>query len=240
MPITINSAYPWGRSFDEYRRMFRLSDADLGGRILGCADGPAAFNAAMHRLGRRVVSCDPLYQFHPDEIRARIDAIRPWLVAAAARDRERFTWEHIGSPEELGRVRMAAMREFLDDLRSARSVPSAGSGHAPGRYVAGSLPRLPFADAAFDLALCSHFLFLYADELPAEFHLSSVLELCRVAAEVRIFPLVDMKGRPSRHVGPIVAELCRLGLCPTVERVPYEFQRGGNEMLKVRKVRKAR
>ena len=31
----------WGRSFEEYRRMFSLSDADLSGRILGCGDGPA-------------------------------------------------------------------------------------------------------------------------------------------------------------------------------------------------------
>src|SRR6478672_2260093 len=76
MTNTINSAYPWGRSFDEYRRMFRLSEEDLSrpGGILGCADGPAAFNAAMRAMGRRrVVSCDPLYQFGADEIRARIE-----------------------------------------------------------------------------------------------------------------------------------------------------------------------
>jgi hypothetical protein len=222
--MTINSAYPWGRSFDEYRRMFRLSDADLSRSLLGCADGPAAFNAAMHRLGRRVVSCDPLYQFAPGEIRRRIDAVFPALVAAAARERERFVWEHIRSPEELGRARMAAMGEFLEDFTSQRRA---------GRYVAGSLPDLPFSDGAFDLALCSHFLLLYSDELGFEFHLSSVLELCRVAAEVRIFPLVDMKGRPSRHLGPVSAELKRLGLGANVERVPYEFQRGGNEMLRV-------
>ncbi len=60
-PIKINDAYPWGRSFDEYRRMFALTDADLNGRIVGCADGPAAFNAAVHRLGGCIVSCDPLY-----------------------------------------------------------------------------------------------------------------------------------------------------------------------------------
>jgi hypothetical protein len=32
---------PWGRSFDEYRRMFALTDGDLAARVLGCGDGPA-------------------------------------------------------------------------------------------------------------------------------------------------------------------------------------------------------
>ena len=41
MTIRLNEVIPWGRSFEEYRRMFALSDADLAGRILGCGDGPA-------------------------------------------------------------------------------------------------------------------------------------------------------------------------------------------------------
>jgi hypothetical protein len=44
MAFTLDQVVPWGRSFDEYRRMFALSDDDLGLRILGCADGPASFN----------------------------------------------------------------------------------------------------------------------------------------------------------------------------------------------------
>ena len=54
--FTLDKVVPWGRSFDEYRRMFALTDADLRGRILGCGDGPAAFNAEATRLGMRVTS----------------------------------------------------------------------------------------------------------------------------------------------------------------------------------------
>jgi hypothetical protein len=43
--FTLERVVPWGRSFDEYRRMFVLSSDDLRLRILGCADGPASFNA---------------------------------------------------------------------------------------------------------------------------------------------------------------------------------------------------
>jgi hypothetical protein len=42
--FTLDRIVPWGRSFDEYQHMFALSDVDLRSRILGCADGPAAFN----------------------------------------------------------------------------------------------------------------------------------------------------------------------------------------------------
>ena len=224
MRLTINHAYPWGRSFGEYRRMFRLSDADLSRRILGCADGPASFNAEMRRRGHRVVSCDPLYQFSGQEIRARIDGTYREMIDLAARERERFVWDRLRSPEELGEIRMAAMNDFLADYQS-------GSGS--NRYVAAALPDLPFFDGSFDVALCSHFLFLYSGELPLEFHVRSVLELCRVASEVRIFPLLDMQGRPSPHVAPVLAELPRHNLRASIERVDYEFQRGGNEMLTI-------
>src|SRR5574337_451064 len=70
--FTLDQVVPWGRSFDEYRRMFTLSDADLRLRILGCADGPASFNAEATRRGSTVVSSDPLYRLEAVRIRNRI------------------------------------------------------------------------------------------------------------------------------------------------------------------------
>ena len=49
MTFTLDRIVPWGRTFDEYRAMFALSTTDLEGRILGCGDGPASFNAAHRR-----------------------------------------------------------------------------------------------------------------------------------------------------------------------------------------------
>ena len=43
--FTLATVVPWGRTFDEYRRMFALTNADAAGGVLGCADGPASFNA---------------------------------------------------------------------------------------------------------------------------------------------------------------------------------------------------
>jgi hypothetical protein len=56
--FTLDQVVPWGRSFEEYRRMFALTDRDLAGRVLGCADGPASFNAEATTRGSRVVFSD--------------------------------------------------------------------------------------------------------------------------------------------------------------------------------------
>jgi hypothetical protein len=224
MAFRYEEAVPWGRSYDEYLRMFHLTGEDLRRSILGCADGPASFNSGMAKNGRRVVSCDPLYELDTRQIKQQIDETYENVIAQARRNQEKFVWDRIASVEELGRVRLEAMGEFLDDY---------DRGRAEGRYVAAALPHLPFARASFDLALCSHFLFLYSESLSHEFHQRAVDELCRVAPEVRIFPLLDYNAEPSAHVGPIVDDCKKKGRSVFLPRVPYEFQRGGNTMMRI-------
>ena len=223
--FTLDQVVPWGRSFDEYRRMFALSDADLALNILGCSDGPAGFNAEATRRGDRVISCDPIYQFTTVELRGRIAATYDQILDQTRRNPDEFIWTTIKSVEELGHVRMEAMRVFLDDY---------DAGKAEGRYVEAALPALPFADRSFDMALCSHFLFLYTEQLGEDFHRSAIAELCRVARDVRIFPLLALGGKPSPYVGLVADQARAAGHDVVIERVPYEFQRGGNEMMRVR------
>jgi hypothetical protein len=85
----------------------------------------------------------------------------------------------------------------------------------------------------FDLALSSHFLFLYSEHLDYEFHLKSILEMLRVAREVRIFPLLTLKNERSPYVERIMEELDRLGYDSQVIKTDYEFQRGADEMLRI-------
>ena len=80
--FTLDRVAPWGRSFEEYRRMFALSDRDLRLRILGCADGPASFNAESTRRGT-VVSIDPLYRLDAQTIRDRIAATYDQMLEQA-------------------------------------------------------------------------------------------------------------------------------------------------------------
>ena len=209
--------------------MFALSDADLALRTLGCADGPASFNAGATRRGGGVVSVDPLYRWDATEIRGRIDATRERILDEARRNAAQFVWSSIRSVDELGRVRTAAMEEFLDDYPDGR---------AQGRYVDGALPDLPFADASLELALCSHFLFLYSQQHDAAFHRAAIVEMCRVAGEARVFPLLALDGGRSPHVDPVAADLRARGYTISIESVSYEFQRGGNEMLRARPPRR--
>ncbi|MDD5597648.1 MAG: hypothetical protein PHV82_06870 [Victivallaceae bacterium] len=222
MGFTLEKVVPWGRSFAEYVAMFALTESDLRKSILGCGDGPAAFNAELTKRGGRVVSVDPVYRFSADEIRSRIAATYDKVIEQTVINRNEFVWKNIKSVEELARVRMAAMESFLEDFPKGVS-----------RYIAAELPSLPFKDREFELALCSHFLFLYSEQFSAEFHVRAVEELCRVADEVRIFPLLELGARKSRHFDRVVAELRQAGYRCVIEEVNYEFQKGGKQMLKV-------
>jgi hypothetical protein len=224
--FTLDKVVPWGRSFEEYRRMFALTDEDLHGRILGCADGPAGFNAEATRRGSRVISFDPLYEFSAEQIRQRIAATAEDILEQTKRNVDEFIWDEIASIEDLHRVRMAAMDDFLADY---------DAGRRDGRYVTAAAPALPFENASFDLAVCSHFLFLYSEQLGQPFHEDAIVELCRVADEVRIFPLIALGALPSPYLDSTTAKMRDLNYAVTIERVPYEFQKGGNEMMRIRK-----
>ncbi|MEM9908507.1 MAG: methyltransferase domain-containing protein, partial [Cyanobacteria bacterium P01_D01_bin.44] len=128
----------------------------------------------------------------------------------------------ITSPEHLGKVRMAAMQQFLLDF---------SAGKAAGRYRVASVLQLPFEDNYFDLALSSHFLLMYATQLGEPFHIQAIQELCRVAREVRIFPLLTVSGEPSPWLTVVQATAAQLGYGSEILEVPYEFQKGGNQML---------
>jgi hypothetical protein len=224
MPFTLDQIIPWGRSLDEYRRLFSLTEVDLQGSIIGVGDGPASFNAELTAQGGRVRSVDPLYSFSAAEISQRIDATYARVVDQLWPILNSYVWEEFADPNALGRHRMTTMQRFLADY---------DTGRRQGRYVVGELPSLQFADQQFDLALCSHLLFLYSEQLAYDFHLAAVKEMCRIAHEVRIFPLSDLAVQRSRHLEPLCGELDKQGYQVEIVRVNYEFQRGGNQMLKV-------
>jgi ubiquinone/menaquinone biosynthesis C-methylase UbiE len=140
------------------------------------------------------------------------------------KNKHEFVWRHISSVEELGRVRMEAMNDFLYDYQAGRKE---------GRYVEAGLPYLPFKDNKFDIAVCSHFLFLYSEHLSEDFHIQSIKELCRVSSEARIFPLMELGAKKSRHLERIIDRLAKDGFAVTIETVSYEFVKGGNQMVRV-------
>jgi hypothetical protein len=224
VPFTLDKIVPWGRSYTEYVSMFSLSKNDLDFYILGCADGPSSFNSGLTKHGGKVISVDPLYQYTGEKIAQRIYDTYNEVLEQTRKNADKFVWSTIHSVEELGQIRMSAMQEFLRDYEK---------GSREGRYVPDSLPFLSFDEKQFQLALCSHFLFLYSDQLDLDFHIHCVLEMCRVAHEVRIFPLLKLGAGPSPYVKPVIKKIEAMGYETDVIKVDYEFQRGGNTMLKI-------
>lgn len=222
MGFRLESIVPWGRSYTEYRAMFGLEHEELQTRIVGVGDGPASFNAELSADGGQVVSVDPIYQFGRGEIAARIEAVYPQMMEQIYDNRSYLCLDRFGSAEHLGQARLNSMQRFLNDYDTGRQQ---------GRYQVGALPALPFADKQFDLALCSHLLFLYSEQIDLEFHLNAIEELCRIANTVKIFPLLDLTHQTSSHLLPVIRFLEQLGYTGIIKNVDYEFQIGANQML---------
>ena len=220
--IKLETVVPFGRSLDEYCKMFNLTPAELNLRILGVADGPASFNSELTRQGGQVTSVDPLYAFNAAEIRSRFDAVVDNIIEQIKQTPHNWVWSYHGSPDELRANREKVMSLFLDDY--AQQVDSQ-------RYITGELPTLPFATHQFDLALCSHFLFLYSDHFSLDFHLQSIREMLRVANQVRLFPLLTLTLQRSPYLESIQREMTASGWSVQIQPVEYELQKGGNEML---------
>lgn len=224
MSLALEEIVPWGRSRHEYELMFNLDQDDLQKKILGCGDGPASFNAEMTKAGFAVVSIDPIYSFPSRDIQARFDASSEMIVNQVRATLDTWNWSFHRSPDGLLANRKTALTRFLADYETGKQA---------GRYQVAALPTLPFSDGQFDLALCSHLLFLYSEQLSETFHVQSVMELCRVAEEVRIFPLLALSHQHSPHLASVIARLEQAGLSAKLKRVNYEFQKGGNEMLHI-------
>lgn len=225
MGFKLDKIILWGRSLHEYTEMFDLTPNDLNLAILDCGGGPASFNAQMTSQRRNVISCDPIYQFSADEINGRIQETYQTVIDGLKANLANYVWQNIESPEQLGKIRMEAMNQFLDDFPL---------GLKQGRYVLDELPSLSFKNNQFELALVSHLLFTYSDHLSKDFHLSSIKELCRVAQEVRIFPLLNVSGEQSSILLQIIEELQQSGYKVEIQQVNYEFQKGGNKLLSVK------
>jgi len=224
--MDLKNIVPWGRSFEEYRKIFSLTDATLQKTILGCGDGPASFNAELSARGGNIISIDPVYQFDATSLKSRIEEAYDEVMHQMEANKEQYIWDSIPSVEALGETRMAAMEHFILDYEK---------GKAAGRYRDESLPKLSFSDDQFDLALSSHYLFLYSEHVSLQEHIASIKELCRVALEVRIYPLLALNGAISPHLQKVIQMLEESGFTPSLEDIDYQFQRGATQMLVIRR-----
>ncbi|MBD2155211.1 SAM-dependent methyltransferase [Leptolyngbya sp. FACHB-16] len=209
-----------------FKHPLNLTPIDLQKTILSVADGPASFNAEGTSLGCKIQSIDPLYIFTAEQIRKRFYEVVDHIIGQVEQTPEDWVWSYHASPDALRQRRESTTELFCKDYEQ---------GKQQGRYAVGELPQLNYQDSQFELGLCSHFLFLYSDHFDETFHRDAVCEMLRVCQDVRIFPLLTLMGEPSPYLKLVIEQLETQGYSCEVQKVAYELQRGGNEMLKITK-----
>jgi hypothetical protein len=225
MAFELKNTVPWGRNLDEYKSMFNLTDSDLDKRIISFGDGPASFNYEMTILGKSIVSIDPIYQFSKNDLRIRIKETKDIVIEQTKNNLQNFVWTKIKNINELEQIRLSAMENFLQDFEN---------GKKESRYINHEMPnKTNFDNLTFDLALSSHFLILYS-QLGLEFHISSLTEMLRVAKEIRIFPILNLDAKKSELLDNLIQHFEK-DFILTIEKVDYEFQKNGNEMLTIKR-----
>ena len=90
-----------------------------------------------------------------------------------------------------------------------------------------------YKEQTFDIGLSSHFLLLYP-KLGIDFHIKSITEMLRLCKEIRIFPILNLNAEKSEMLNDVIEHFENKYLVK-IEKVKYEFQKGGNEMLTIKR-----
>lgn len=119
----------------------------------------------------------------------------------------------------------SGISRFATDIKTHRLHVT----HLDGK----TLPATLFSYAAhqFDLALCENFFAL--PHLSKEHCYTLLTELCRIASEVRIFPLSDAQGQMPVELGPIMLWLQQQNFGVEVRHVQSKNKKQDNAMLRI-------
>lgn len=212
-----------GRSWQEYIKMFNLNPAVLKqGKILDCAAGASSFTAIMNEKGYDITALDLLYDEKPGDLEIKCREHLNMLVDALRDLEDHFLWGYFKDLADLKKQRERVCKEFAEDYRFNNKI----------NYIKGDLTQMPLKDNTFSLVLCSHLLFIYDHRLSYEFHLESIIEMLRVAREVRVYPLVKGESKISEYLKPLTEKINHIADFELVP-VSYRFRKGGYEMLKI-------
>lgn len=227
--IRLGSVVFVGRTLGEYQKFFDLDLAEMVGmEVLDCHSSASSFVAEANSKGVHAVGCDPEYSSGYDVLKIKgLHDIR-YTVDSIYECAELYDWGYYHYLELLEEYMMLSLRRFLEDFSQSHEKGE------ENRYVAAGLPDLPFNDEEFDMVLSSFYLFSYSDRLDYSFHLTSLLELFRVARrEVRIYPVVGPDARPYPHLNRLISNLRSKGVGCAKVPVPFEFQKGSGFMLRL-------
>ncbi|MFJ6895151.1 hypothetical protein [Streptomyces hokutonensis] len=214
------------RPFADYVAQFALSDPMLRiGRVLDCPGGASDFAAAVRTMGGQATSVDPCYGDDTAHLTRHITADLNRVLAWTAAQPGRFPLDELGVWRHAPAWRAAA-DAFLGDFRRDRDRNT-------GHYQPAALPRLPFPDDSFTLAVSGFLLFTYPHQFDVDFHLCALRELLRVAAEVRVHPLNDSAGNPYPMLETVLGHLAADGIRVDLIAVPGQSDTRDTQTLRL-------
>ncbi|CAM3346857.1 SAM-dependent methyltransferase [Brevibacillus invocatus] len=225
--LDINRIVFIGRTFDEYLKMFDLTQEELTGkRVLDCPAGACSFTAIAGRNGLDVTATDIAYDHSVSELENKGFLDIEHAMEQMEKTQSNYVWNEFRSVAELKQHRSMALTACVKDMRAR-----------PERYVPATLPQLPFSVQEFDITLSAHFLFMYADRLDYAFHVQTIHELMRVTrSEIRIFPLVDLSGRRYASMDCLLDFVRSQGWSAEECEASYQFQKGARTMLRMQRL----
>ncbi|MFD0620040.1 methylase [Paenibacillus sp. GCM10027629] len=218
------------RSYEEYMRMFALTEADLAqGTILDVAGGASSFTAEVNSRGYTAVAADPIFHYDAAYLARYASEEIETSTAKLTKIQETFDWSFYGDPAQHRDRRIRSSEQFIADYQSN-----------PSHYIFAKLPELPFDDHTFQHVFCSHFLFLYADQFDYAFHISAIKELIRVCAvggSVLIYPLKSLRWAGYPAMSTMMQEFEQAGHQVSFKSSQLPFIPGSSDFLEIKKIR---
>ena len=240
------------RSFEEYCRMFMLEDElPRHGNILDVAAGASSFTAELCKRGYEAFACDPLYKLTPDAMLKHGLQELELASSKLAAKQHAFVWKDYASLQEHDEIRHDSLQQFIthyqqeknsDDTTSQHTYPlkklavsdEKNSGYF--RYMAGALPKLPYADKSFELVCCNHFLFLYQEQFDASFHLEALQEMLRVTKQggrIVVYPLVGFRNERYPELPQLIEKLHKQHTEVNLRSTPFRFLPAADHFLEI-------
>jgi hypothetical protein len=208
-------------TYEDYCKMFALDEILLQRKIIDFPGAFSSFNATAHQKDQSVVSLDGLYD------------LGTAMIENVVSQQKQIWINHVSQMSGTPDLFPIAQEKFAKfKLSSDLFLDDYTNGKEQQRYQAGdSESKLPFDDHSFQLALCSHWLFKQDFDLKQT--IDFIDELCRVAGEVRIFPINNAKYEAPEFLGHLMANYQTRGFQISCIAIEFDKHETGSAMLSI-------
>ncbi len=213
----------WIYNLSDYQQIFALTDQDLQKKTLDFASGISSVNAELYAQGQTIVSVDPNYRLSPKDMQVQARQILQDNITYLRQHLDSLPAPHAAFADTLIVQWRHSTEQFIADYEL---------GKKQGRYL--TIDYSPFTklDQTFELLLCTDFLFNSTQSLKSSSQ-DIMNELCKLAVEVRIFPLPEVKTTVAAELGPIMLALQNRNFGVEIRAVNYPMRKDANAILRV-------